>query len=77
MICGMPHTVHPNVADEIESLRARVDELSRSYAVQGLALEDLTTERDRYREALERISRDNLGYAYLSIARAALKEPTK
>ena len=57
--------------DQIRALRARVDELSRSYAVQGLALEELTAERDRYREALERISRDNL------VAREALKEPTK
>jgi len=61
---------------ELVSLRARIDELSRAYAVQGLAIEELTAERDRYREALERISRDNLGYAYLSIAREAL-EPTK
>ena len=52
MICGMPHTVHPNVADEIESLRARIDELSRAYAGAGLAIEELTDERDRYREAL-------------------------
>ena len=30
----------------------RIEELSHAYAVQGLALEDLTAERDRYREAL-------------------------
>ena len=55
MICGMPHTVHPNVADEIESLRARIDDLSRAYAGAGLAIEELTAERDRYREALRSI----------------------
>ena len=60
-----------------DKARARVDELSRAYAVQGLAIEELTAERDRYRAALERISRDNIGYAYPSIARSALKEPTK
>ena len=31
----------------------RIEELSHAYAVQGLALEDLTAERDRFREALE------------------------
>ena len=31
------------------ALLARVAELSRAYAVQGLAIEDLTSERDRYR----------------------------
>ena len=34
------------------SLQARIDELSRAYAVQGLAIEELTDERDRYREVL-------------------------
>ena len=37
---------------ELVSLRARIDELSLAYAVQGLAIEELTAERDRYREAL-------------------------
>lgn len=37
---------------ERDALRARVDELSRAYAVQGLALEEMAAERDRYREAL-------------------------
>jgi len=58
-------------ARQYPALRARIDDLSRAYAVQGLAIEELTAERDRYREALERISRDNL------VAREALKEPTK
>ena len=57
--------------EERDALRARIDDLSRAYAVQGLALEELTAERDRYREVLEWISRDNL------VAREALKEPTK
>ena len=42
--------------DERDALRARVDELSRAYAVQGLAIEELTSERDRYREALKIIA---------------------
>ena len=71
--CGIPFAAD---LAWVEGLQARVDELSRAYAVRGLAIEELTSERDRYREALERISRDNLGYAYLSIAREAL-EPTK
>ena len=35
--------------DERDSLRARIDELSRAYAVQGLAIEELTAERDEAR----------------------------
>ena len=31
----------------------RIEELSHAYAVQGLAIEDLTNERDRYRALLE------------------------
>ena len=31
----------------------RIEELSHAYAVQGLAIEDLTAERDRYRALLE------------------------
>ena len=38
--------------DDASALQARVDELSRAYAGQGLAIEELTDERDRYREAL-------------------------
>lgn len=38
--------------EERDALRARVDELSRAYAVQGLAIEELTAERDRYREGI-------------------------
>jgi len=34
---------------ELVSLRARIDKLSRSYAVQGLAIEELTAERDEAR----------------------------
>ena len=40
---------------ERDALRARIDELSRAYAVQVLAIEELTSERDRYREALRSI----------------------
>jgi len=39
-------------ARQYPALRARIDELSRAYAVQGLAIEELTAERDRYREVL-------------------------
>ena len=34
---------------ELVSLRARIDKLSRAYAVQGLAIEELTSERDEAR----------------------------
>ena len=37
---------------ELVSLRARIDDLSRAYAVQGLAIEEMTAERDRYLEVL-------------------------
>jgi hypothetical protein len=33
----------------------RIEELSRAYAVQGLAIEELTAERDCYREALRKL----------------------
>ena len=42
---------HKAVA-QIIGLEARIDDLSRAYAVQGLALEEMAAERDRYREAL-------------------------
>ena len=49
--------------EENDALRARIDELSRAYAVQGLAIEELTAERDalcaRVAE-LEAASRDAL-----------------
>ena len=38
-----------------DKARARVAELSRAYAVQGLVIEELTDERDRYREALRSV----------------------
>jgi len=67
---------------ELVSLRARIDELSLAYAVQGLAIEELTAERDRYREALEWIvnctdSEMGDGDGARKAARAALKELTK
>ena len=60
----------------------RIEELSHAYAVQGLALEDLTAERDRYRAALERIvdctdTEMGDGDGARKAAREALKEPTK
>ena len=60
---------------ELVSLRARIDELSRAYAVQGLAIEELTAERDRYRYALDRITCEPPAYGadMLMIARDALK----
>ena len=56
-------------ACDIDALRARVDalmgllsasearvaELSRAYAVQGLAIEEMRADRDRYREALRKL----------------------
>lgn len=36
-----------------EQAKDRVAELSHAYSVQGLAIEELTAERDRYRAALE------------------------
>ena len=69
--------------EERDALRDRVDELSRAYAVQGLALEELTAERDRYREALRpfaALDPDKWGSeerVAILAARAALKEPTK
>lgn len=69
--------------DQIRALRARVDELSRSYAVQGLALEELTAERDRYREALRPFAAldpykwGSEERVAILAARAALKELTK
>ena len=68
---------------ELVSLRARIDELSRAYAGQGLALEELTDERDRYREALRPFAAldpykwGSEERVAILAARAALKEPTK
>ena len=69
-------------ARQYPALRARIDDLSRAYAVQGLALEDLTAERDRYREVLEWIvnctdTEMGDGDGARKAAREALKEPTK
>ena len=61
----------------------RIEELSHAYAVQGLALEDLTAERDRYREALRPFAAldpykwGSEERVAILAARAALKEPTK
>ena len=69
--------------DERDALRARIDELSRAYAVQGLAIEELTAERDRYREALRPFAAldpykwGSEERVAILAARAALKEPTK
>ena len=69
--------------DERDALQARIDELSRAYAVQGLALEELTDERDRYREALRPFAAldpykwGSEERVAILAARAALKEPTK
>ena len=69
--------------DERDALRARVDELSRAYAVQGLVIEELTAERDRYREALRPFAAldpykwGSEERVAILAARAALKEPTK
>ena len=66
-----------------ERAEARVDELSRAYAVQGLAIEELTAERDRYREALRPFAAldpykwGSEERVAILAARAALKEPTK
>ena len=66
-----------------ERAEARVDELSRAYAVQGLAIEELTDERDRYREALRPFAAldpykwGSEERVAILAARAALKEPTK
>ena len=49
---------HKAVA-RIIGLEARIDELSRAYAGAGLAIEELTDERDRYLEALKNL-RDNI-----------------
>ena len=61
--------------DERDALRARIDDLSRAYAVQGLALEEMAAERDRYRYALDRITCEPPAYGadMLMIARDALK----
>ena len=66
-----------------DKARARVAELSRVYAVQGLAIEELTAERDRYREALRPFAAldpykwGSEERVAILAARAALKEPTK
>ena len=66
-----------------DKARARIDELSRAYAVQGLAIEELTAERDRYREALRPFAAldpykwGSEERVAILAARAALKEPTK
>ena len=66
-----------------DKARARVAELSRAYAVQGLAIEELTDERDRYREALRPFAAldpykwGSEERVAILAARAALKEPTK
>ena len=72
---------------ELVSLRARIDELSRAYAVQGLAIEEMTDERDRYLEALTtlevqavpEIAPDWVGIPTVEFdaAMRILKEPTK
>ena len=68
-------------------LQARVNEISRAYAVQGLAIEELTAERDRYRDALTtlevqavpEIAPDWVGIPTVEFdaAMRILKEPTK
>ena len=69
--------------DERDALRARIDELSRAYAGAGLAIEELTDERDRYREALRPFAAldpykwGSEERVAILAARAALKEPTK
>ena len=69
--------------DERDALRARIDELSRAYTIQGLAIEELTAERDRYREALRPFAAldpyrwGSEERVAILAARAALKEPTK
>ena len=73
--------------DERDALRARIDELSRAYAGQGLALEEMTDERDRYLEALTtlevqavpEIAPDWVGIPTVEFdaAMRILKEPTK
>ena len=65
----------------------RAAELERAYAVQGLAIEELTAERDRYREALTtlevqavpEIAPDWVGIPTVEFdaAMRILKEPTK
>ena len=66
-----------------ERAESRVDELSRAYAVQSLAIEELTAERDRYREALRPFAAldpykwGSEERVAILAARAALKEPTK
>ena len=66
-----------------ERAEARVDELSRAYAVQGLAIEELASERDRYRAALRPFAAldpykwGSEERVAILAARAALKEPTK
>jgi len=45
--------------DERDSLRARIDELSLAYAVQGLALEEMTAERDEARARVTELEADN------------------
>ena len=66
-----------------DKARARVAELSRAYAVQGLAIEELTAERDRCREALRPFAAldpykwGSEERVAILAARAALWEPTK
>ena len=70
-------------ARQYPALRARIDELSRAYAGAGLAIEELTDERDRYREALRPFAAldpykwGSEERVAILAARAALKEPTK
>ena len=78
--CGIPFAAD---LAWVEGLQARIDELSLAYAVQGLALEELTAERDRYREALRPFAAldpykwGSEERVAILAARAALKEPTK
>ena len=43
-----------------DKARARVAELSRAYAVQGLALEELTAERDDLRARMAELEKENI-----------------
>ena len=47
-------------ARQYPALRARINELSRAYAVQGLAIEELTAERDDLRARMAELEKGNI-----------------